>query len=148
MSGEVPLKKGFVDRDVLEPHDALSWLVLENAIHEQKRIAMGQRLDDVVSSVHPRLLCRTFEHLTNERHRSAVARSIRDESSAHPLSCEREIANEVHCLVTHELIIPPKLGVDETLVIEHDGIRRRDALYQSLRPQRVGLAKEAECSRC
>ena len=42
----MPLKKRLVDGHVLEAHDLLLVVALDNAIHEQHREPMRQRLED------------------------------------------------------------------------------------------------------
>ena len=47
-TGEVPVKKRFVDGDILDGDDALSALQIKHAIDQQERIAVRQNLQNLV----------------------------------------------------------------------------------------------------
>ena len=74
MSGEMPLKERLVDRDVLQPDDALAVLDLENAIHQQERIAVRQDFHDLFDLDHRRLLRNRRFHGAHQCDRSAMTR--------------------------------------------------------------------------
>src|SRR5450759_2756249 len=58
MPGEVSLNEWLGDRYILQPDDPLLLHYLENPVHEQERIAVGQNLHDVFDRIHPLLLSR------------------------------------------------------------------------------------------
>src|SRR2546430_11589894 len=60
---------------------------------------------------------------------------------------ERQVANAVHRLMSHEFIRPAKRILDNPLVADDDSILRRRAADQAFRPQFIYLVHEAERTR-
>ena len=115
MAREVALEERLVDGDVLDADDALALLELEDAVHEQERIAVRHDLHDrrVMShspAVWPalrrrQLLRRLFRELLHER--TLAAWPDADRRCTWPRSGraeEREVPDEVEDLVAHELV--------------------------------------------
>src|SRR5688500_11087128 len=146
MPREMALKKRLVDRDVLEAHDPLFLFDLENPIHQQERVAVGENLHDVFYGVHPFLLSSGFHHLTYQGNRPAMARLHRHDPSPHFCPRQREVSHAVHRLVPHELVAPAQVAAENVVVVEYDGVVERGSLDQTLGPESIHLVHETESS--
>ena len=122
MTGEVSLKERLVDGDVLYPDDPLLLFDLENPVHQQERVAVGQNLHDVFYRIHPLLLSSGLHHLPYQRHRSAMTRFHRHNSGANARPGQRQVADAIHRLVPHELVSPPQIAAQNVTVVEHDRV--------------------------
>ena len=129
----MPLEEGLVDGDVLQPHDPLLLLDLENPVHEQERIAVGQNLHDVFYRIHPLLLSTGSHHLPHQRHCSAMTRLYGDNSRPDSCARQRQIPDTVHRLVPHKLVAPAQVTAKNVHVVEDDGVVERRTFDQSLR---------------
>src|SRR2546423_12364029 len=144
MPGKMSLKEGFVDGDVLQPNDSLLFLDLQNPIHQQERVAVRQSLHDVVYRIHPLLLSTGFDHLAHQRHCPAMAWLYSYDSRPNPRACKRQIADAVHRLVSHKLVLPAQCAAQYVVIVENDRVVERGALDQSLRAKRIDLVHEAK----
>src|SRR4026208_1294161 len=90
MPREMALKKGLVDRDVLESHDPFLLLDLENPVDQQERITVWQTFHYVFYRIHRLLLSSGLYHLTNQRPRPPVTRLHRHYARPHPCPPQRQ----------------------------------------------------------
>ena len=146
MPREVPLKERLVDRDVLDAHNALVPLDLDDAVHEQEGIAVGQPIHDA-ADVHcggPQAL-RGAGQGACQGDVAAVARPGGDDVGANAGTGEGEVAHDVRGLVAYELVRPAQLAaVREAVLVQHDRVRARCALDQPLRLERRDLVRKPE----
>jgi hypothetical protein len=68
IAGEVAVEERFVDGDVLDGHDPLGALELDDAVDQQKRIAVGQKFHDL-----PNVQCLIFRRHSRLRWRNCCA---------------------------------------------------------------------------
>src|SRR6185436_4652521 len=147
MPRKMSLEERLVDGDVLQSHDPLLLLDLQNPIHQQEGIAVWQNLHDVFDCAHSLLLSTGLHHLPHQCHRSAVTRLYRDDPRAHAGTRQRQIADTVHRLVPHELVVPAQRSAQDVAVIQNDGVVQRRPLDQSLRAKRIDFVNEAKSPR-
>src|SRR5713101_6627140 len=139
MPWKMPLKERLVDRDVLQADDPLLLLDLENPVHQQERVAVGQNLHDVFYRIHPLLLSSGFNQLTYQRNRSTMTWLHGNDTRANPRACERKVTHAVHRLMTHELVLPAQIAAQDDGIVEHHCVLEGSAFDKSLGPQSVHL---------
>ena len=139
------LEKRFVDRDVLDSDHPAPRLQVENPVHHDEWIAVGNDLEDPadVEDLSSGLF-RDPGDGAGHRHIALVAGPIGDQVRLDPPAHQPEIAQDVTGLVAHELIGPAQRAAEDVGVREHHRRGRRGALEQAAAPQGFHFAGEAE----
>ena len=86
-------------------------------------------------------------HRAHQLHRAAMARLARDDARPHPRTGERQVADTVQRLVSHEFVRPAQRGIQHSGIVEHHRVLRRRARIKPHAPQRFDFVHEPERSR-
>ena len=149
MIREVSGEERFVDGHVLEPDDALARLELDDAVHQEHRVAVRQAVKDALHIDVGGPLHRVVRVADRacQRDIPPVARSLRDDVSPQSPAQEGKVANQVAGLVAHELVRVSQRPVQHALPVQQHRVFQGGPKGQSARVQSFCIGREPEGAR-